>query len=503
MIEISRALARRLRLVFRKSVPIGTMRGQRSPLSLLAGKDGLLVRSHHPEVMVEFHQPGPSPLAEMGFPGEALDEFEGRGDVSVILEPIGAEAVRARWEDGGVPQVRDYRSPDKEKLPPFPKEPLTLVPIEPGLLKALDEATWFSAQDGSRFSLSKLQLRGRKGEVIATDGKQMLLQKGFTFPWDDDVLIPALGVFGIKELAQEGRLLLGKTDTHLCLRIGPWTFLLLLDGTGRFPDAEAAIPSLKSNVTTCKLSPDDASFMTQALPRLPGKGGDHEPVTLDLNGRVAIRAKGEGQEYATELVLSRSTVSGPSVHVVCNRLFLGRAVLLGFHEFHVAKASAPVVCRDERRTYLWMPLDPAAAIPPGDSDLRISSCGSSFSPPSSPTTSPVTKANPHKERRQVPVPRPEEAGNGHQANGHAENVPGLDELIQEAESLRAALLEVCGRIAQLSSNLKRYRKRGRAVEAAQSAASPPSCHHCLGENRGQTDHPGRGPPDVSYPPRSA
>jgi hypothetical protein len=469
MIVIGRALARRLRAVFRKSVPTGTMRRQRSPLFLHASDGGLLVRSYHPEVIVEYHRPEPCPPEEILLPGEALDEFEGRGDNLVILEGVGSDAVRANWNDGGVPQVRDYRSPDKERLPAFPEKPLKLVPVEPGLLKALHQAACCSAQDGSRFSLSKLQLRGRKGEVIATDGKQMFLQKGFTFPWDEDVLIPALGVFGLKELMQEERLLLGKTDSHLCLRVGPWTFHLALDTTGRFPDAEGVIPSPKSITTTCKLSPEDAVFLAQALPRLPGKGGDHEPVTLDLNGHVAIRAKGEGQEHATELVLSRSTVTGPRVHVVCNRLYLGRAVQLGFSELQVAKATVPAVCMDGQRTYLWMPLDPAAAIPPSEDDLRISSTGNSLGPPSPPPPLPVTKPEPNKERRLVPVARPDEATNGQHANGHADNRLGLDELIQETESLRASFLELCGRLAQLSVNLKRHRKRGKAVETALAA----------------------------------
>jgi hypothetical protein len=67
--------------------------------------------------------------------------------------------------------------------------------------------------------------------------------------------------------------------------------------------------------------------------------------------------------------------------------------------------------------------------------------------------------------------RPEEPvnGNDQHTNGHSDSAPGLDELIQEAESLRTALITMCGRVAQLTANLKRHRKRGRAVEAALSA----------------------------------
>lgn len=61
MIEITRTLARQLRAVFRKAVPRSEGRGPRPPLTLHAGRDGLRVRTHHPEVAVEFHQPGTRP----------------------------------------------------------------------------------------------------------------------------------------------------------------------------------------------------------------------------------------------------------------------------------------------------------------------------------------------------------------------------------------------------------------------------------------------------------
>src|SRR5262249_22265988 len=154
-----------------------------------------------------------------------------------------------------------------------PEEPETFLPVAADLLPALAEAVGSAARDGARFALTRLQLRGRQGEVVATDGRQLLIQKGFTFPWREDVLVAALDVFGLKELTQEEGVLLGKTDTHVCLRIGPWTFHLALDKDGRFPDADGVVPATKGERTVCTLAPEDARFLTQALPRLPGKGG--------------------------------------------------------------------------------------------------------------------------------------------------------------------------------------------------------------------------------------
>src|SRR5205814_6953760 len=110
------------------------------------------------------------------------------------------------------------------------------------------------------------------------------------------------------------------------------------------------------------------------------------------------------------------------------------------------------VCKDARRTYLWMPLDKDGAVPPADDDLRISSAGGEPAPPTT-EPEPEPAPEPEKGRRRVAVTRPDETGNGRHANGHAaEGGAGLDELIQEAEALRASLWEACGRLGQFAVN---------------------------------------------------
>ena len=69
-----------------------------------------------------------------------------------------------------------------------------------GFLAALHEATRSAARDGVRFALQRVLLSGSKGEVVASDGRQLLVQGGFSFPWTADLLVPATGLFGCKEL---------------------------------------------------------------------------------------------------------------------------------------------------------------------------------------------------------------------------------------------------------------------------------------------------------------
>ena len=123
MIHITRALARQIRSVLRKSTPLGSARADRPALALLAGPDGLHVRWHHDEVAVELHLPGSRATERIRLPSEALDDFEGRQDNVVTLTTKNADLVQSLWETDGVAQCRDYPAVSPDKSPPFPQEP--------------------------------------------------------------------------------------------------------------------------------------------------------------------------------------------------------------------------------------------------------------------------------------------------------------------------------------------------------------------------------------------
>src|SRR5262249_51854275 len=234
---------------------------------------------------------------------------------------------------------------------------------------------------------------------------------------------PALPAFGCHELQQEGVVAVGRTATHVALRAGPWTLCLAVETAARFPDADAVIPRDDGKATRLCLSEEDARFLLHALPRLPGKGEDLAPVTLDLGDEVVLRARAEGQEQAGELVLSGSRRDGPPVRTAVNRRYLVRVAQLGFREVRVAGPSVPLVCRDATRVFVFMPLDGDAVVPPGGHALRV--CSANGAVPGPPAPLPEPEPEPEKERRVVIVPRPEESPNGQPGNGHAD-AAGLD-----------------------------------------------------------------------------
>ncbi len=461
MIQITRTLARHWRAVLRKTFTTG--RRGRVPLLLQTGGDGLRLRAVDGDVAVEYHRPGKLPADSLVFPSEALADFEGGREDAVILESVGTEGVQARWNDGGVPQVRDYVLSDNDVAPDFPALPQRWHRQDQSLLAGLRDAVATTAKENVRYSLQRVQLRGGKGQLVGTDGHQLLVQGGFTFPWKEDVLVPALGMFGLKEILSEETVALAKTDTHVGLRIGAWTFLLAIDSQGRFPNVESVIPSLTGKITTCTLDAEDISVLARAIPHLPGAADENAPVTLDLNGQAVVRARAEGQERVTEVVMPRSQISGPAVRLVSRRDLLARALALGFREIQVVSAKAPIVCRDEKRTFVWMTLENTGALAPSADAVRIGSSSNTSNVPV-----------PRQERSTRPMPRSTTNGNG---NGHvplsapnvefpmresgaaAPSANGFNGLIEEAQALRSLLRDALVRVNQLLLAAKQQKKQ--------------------------------------------
>jgi hypothetical protein len=332
---------------------------------------GLCVRVARGEVAVEYRQPGTYRPASVTLPIDALATVEGRDEGPVILEAGDAGRTVARWEDGGIPQVMAFAVPDNAKRLTFPESPGTFVANPPALLAALAEAARSAADAETRYAMHRLLIRGKQGDVVGTDSKELYIHGGFTFGLPEDVLVTRVAAFGRPEVGPVETVEIGRTDQHVAVRFGPWTIILGIDVHGRYPPVDMVIPRANSATTVCRFAPQDAEFLLRSLPRLPAKEQDNKPVTVDLNGHVIVRARAAGQPRTTELVLARSEATGAAVRINLSRDHLGRALQLGFTELRVVTAGKPMVCRDDHRTYLLMPLEPKDALPPSADALRI------------------------------------------------------------------------------------------------------------------------------------
>jgi hypothetical protein len=188
---------------------------------------------------------------------------------------------------------------------------------------------------------------------------------------------------------------------------------------------------------------------------------------VDLNGRVVLRARAEGQEQATELRLRHSTVIGPAMRFVSNRYHLARGLQLGFTTFQLTSLTVPVVCRDERRTYLWVPLSPDSALPP-QPDVSPIMNGAALSAPASLLERRklrMTKAQQNGHRDESPsIQLTGQATNAIRGDGGSNGI-GIGALIAAAQALKEVLRDGYARASRLLAALKRHGKQSELLRS--------------------------------------
>jgi hypothetical protein len=243
LINLTRSLARQLRAVFRRA-GIGKVRGGYGQRILfIAAGDTLRIRALTCNAAIEYQAVHQGDAVEAMLPLDLLAACEGSRPDPVQLDFSVADKVTASWTDKRVPVVLDFAANTPgDALPPFPPQPDTFVSNEPSLWTALREAANTTDQDPQRFALGCVQLCGNSGRIAATNGLQALVQSGFAFPWTEDLLVPASGVFGCRELPQDEPIH-SRQDGGLAdvSRTGPWTVSLKLEQDARFPDVSRHI----------------------------------------------------------------------------------------------------------------------------------------------------------------------------------------------------------------------------------------------------------------------
>jgi hypothetical protein len=475
MINLTRSQVRRLRSAFRRSALGIAHRGIVPELVLRA--EGGQVRAQHRycDLGVEYVEAGGSqPESSLAIPLDALADFEGAAETPVVLESAAPDRTVIRWQDRGIPQSREYSLiTPVDRIEPMPGLPAAWTSNPGELLDALAEAAETGTSDSTRYALDMIQLQGRRGQLVATDGRQLLVRSGFRFPWADDLLIQGRPIFSCRAIPRDQPIEVGRTDSHIFFRAGAWTVSCVIQRDSRFPAVERAIPADAEVETRLRLDPDDARFIASALGRLPGGEEVNSPVTLDLNGEVAVRAAAADQpKQVTELVLNRSSYAGPPLCISANRALLERALRLGCRELGFTGTDSAFVCRGVDRIFAIQPLS-GGSPPPADAEVtRIESGGAMVGEGRIPahteserrTTTVRESRNGHEPARPAAGPNgvsPRASENG--GTGHEPQATSLAALIQEAESLHAALADAKSRTARLIAGLRRQRKQSRLV----------------------------------------
>jgi hypothetical protein len=377
----------------------------------------------------------------------------------VQFDKPSANKVLISWHDAAIPRMHEH-TVGKVPAEKFPEMPETLVACDPGLLSALREAVDTTDENASRYALGQIYLRGSAGQVVATDGKQLLVQSGFAFPWQDSVLVPALDIFGCKELPTDQPIQVGKTDTHVVLQTGPWTLFLTINKEGKYPRIEEILTDPTTATSRLQIGDSDAAFLQKSIPNLPGADETNHGVTLDLNGKVLVRAKAANASQGMELLLSGSHLSGDACSVAINRKYLARATQLGLRHVCLSKSGGNL------QAYVWTVLEKQAIIPASEDFVRIES----------PVVASVQKRKP----RCAVAPATSSAVATEEAVESAKSAPTVvataavaaipsssksSSPIEQAIAFRTSLRDLLNQSSALIQALKQQRKQSRIVRS--------------------------------------
>ena len=432
MVLFTRAVARDFRVLFGRCAA-GRPRGPAPPVVIRVRDGTKAIAATTPDGVTLTHtSPAPGESDNLAvLPASVLAEVEGGTDEGVILDRQSRLRGVVKWHGGAQPRTLPVEliiPGEQYELPAMQ----SLTSSSARLLTALHECGRAAAREGGRYALSKVQLQGKSGRVVGTDGKVALLWNGFSFPFADDLLVPALPVFGAKPLSRVTEVKLGRTATHLIVGVGLWSVWLPVDGKAKFPDVAAVVP--RHTPATAEVDESDAAQLLPALPGLPGGDQELRPVTLEADGVVRVRGRGEGGEQAgqsKEVTLARSTTSGPAVRVVLDRRVLARALSLGCRTLRLTPEK-PVVFECADHTLVAAQLDPALAAPP------------------------AARPTHHLERR-TPV-KPE-------TNGHTPPRGDPADPLELAEEMRAAVADAAGIAARLVAALRQGKKEKKVLSA--------------------------------------
>ncbi len=265
------------------------------------------------------------------------------------------------------------------------------------------------------------------------------------------------------------------------MRLEQQTLALRIDKDRRFPNVDLHVPTEGSAATTLRLSSDDAQFLTSFVHRLPGAMTRLAPVTVELNGVVAIRATDDEDLNPVELILDHSRRDGDELRFQTDRTYLSRAAQLGFRDIYLRNSEAPAFCRDQDRTYVWALLGEQGIIPANDAMPKIHSDlkgPESFHSPKTSTERPTSSMTTHTTatdttasrqaaRRSKAAASQAVTTDSNAAAASPSETPDEEStpsLLTQAETLRDSLTQALSDARNLISLIRRNQKQNRLVE---------------------------------------
>jgi hypothetical protein len=470
LLTISRSVLRRFRTLCRRGGLHKTHVSGGPVVTFIGGADGCRIQAASTDVAIEYREPGSCHDETIRLPLAALEVCEGRDDGLVMIEAHTDDQVRLSWSDRGVPRQSEQVQPEIGNTP-FPPAPTTFISNPAGLWSDLGDAVATTDAQSSRYALGCVHLRGVLGRIEATDGRQVLVQSGYRFGFEEDVLVPASKLLGNADFANSEPIDVGRTEEYVGIGVGCWLILLRIQKDARFPKIDQIVPNPDAAKSRLEFSSVDAGFLKETIPRLPCDDTLHDPITLDLNGRVLVRSRETAASRPTEVLLGSSKLTGEPIIVNTNRCFVERALKLGFRSVCLYGPSSPAMCIDEHRRFLWALLDKGSAIPRHDDPQRIDAPSRADSGSAIITTKPKEKvmavALPAVTRSTV---KPSETTNVPSVKSVHVRVAGS--AIEQALTLRDTLRTAAQQAGELARSLSGANGNGHAAGRCRDGTRP-------------------------------
>ncbi|MCE9605135.1 MAG: hypothetical protein K8U03_09575 [Planctomycetia bacterium] len=463
MLTISRSVLRRFRTLCKRGGLHKSPVAGGPVVTFVGGADGCRIQAASTDVAIEYHEPGDHPPEMIRLPLAALEVCEGRDDGLVTIEAHSGDQIRLSWSDRGVPRRSEQEQP-KAAGTTFPSAPPTSVANGSDLWAALGDAVATTDAQSSRYALGCLHLRGALGRLETTDGRQVLVQSGYRFGFEEDLLIPGSKLLGSADVTNGEPIDVGRTEEYVGFGVGCWLILLRIQKDARFPKIDQILPNPDAAKSRLELSQVDAGFLKETIPRLPCDDTLHDPITLDLNGRVLVRCRETAASRPTEVFLGSSKLTGEPVILNTDRRFVERELKLGFRSVRLYGPDSPAMCVDEHRRFLWALLDKGSAIPRHDDPQRIDAPSRADVV----TGSTIITTKPKEKVMAVALPavtrytvKPSETTNVPSAKPVHARAAGS--AIEQALTLRDTLHSAAQQAGELARSLKQQKRQSRIV----------------------------------------
>ena len=443
---------------------------------------------------------------QMGDPAKCLVPFTelqklGKlclADETLDLEVLSEDKLLLSHRIGSHPVEQVLTIPPTSDFPEPPRLTVPCVSLDEAARGTLLEALACASDDETRVILNGAYLDVSKPTghyAVATDGRHLFASNSLQLALPSSVLVPDHRFLSWSGFVKDGQWKLAvqaptkDKGGYLRLESRRWTFVTKqIEGT--YPNWRNITDDVRQFSGTIEVSEQAAEAISRIVPRLPGDDTPNRTVGLyTVSGRLYLRGSNKDQERATEVEVPGVNVSGDPATVYLNRQYLLKAIGFGLRQIGVQEPLKPLRFSDGgSRQMIVMPVRVDANIPAPKSSSPTPAPVAAITPaatsmdaaPDQPTTLNHATVDHAVDAAQPPTPErnntPMQNGTNIHPNGNAhqpvvvldstspEEKPGLEQALDQIESLKANLRSAVGSLNNLIDIVRQVQRERRVSE---------------------------------------